>query len=155
LVNPKDNEQEEKIEQTKYEDLVTEESEREVEDDTANEPRTVTEAGEDTPQKSDIQAILQGLTPKFKYPRINDIAQSAMVSRIFPDNLLDKQKLAVLALLEEYDEDDSEVPVIDIIMNMQDAMSIGYEGRGIADRMEMAGVAHEEEMKKLADGLGL
>lgn len=138
-----------------YQDLVTEEPEREVSLEDYEAPVSVTEAEEDSPQTSDLKAVLRSISPKFKYDRINDLCQPAMVSRIFPDNLLDKQKLIALALLEEYEEDDDTVPVIDIIMGVQDALSIGYEGRGIVERLEIAGVAHEEEMEKLAKDLGL
>lgn len=148
-------EPEEVIEPINYEDLKTEEPEREVDLDELDIPRTVTETEEEHTQKSDIKAILDSISPKSKYQRINDLTQPAMVSRIFPDNMLDKNKLTVLSLLEEYEELDSEVPVIDTIMNVQDILSIGYEGRGIVERLEIAGVAHEEEMEKLAKDLGL
>jgi len=138
-----------------YEDLVTEEPEREVDFGDYDAPKSVTEVEEEAPQRSDLQAVLHAISPTFKYPRINDIVKSAMVSRIFPDNLLDKNKLIVLSLLEEYDEEDDEVPVIDIIQNVQDALSIGFEGRGIVERLEIAGVAHEEEMEKIARDLGI
>lgn len=148
-------EPEEVIKPINYEDLKTEEPEREVDLDELDIPRTVTETEEEHTQKSDIKAILDSISPKSKYQRINDLTQPAMVSRIFPDNMLDKNKLTVLSLLEEYEELDSEVPVIDTIMNVQDILSIGYEGRGIVERLEIAGVAHEEEMEKLAKDLGL
>lgn len=138
-----------------YQDLVTEEPEREVNVEEYNPPKSVTETEEDTGQDSDLKAVLRSISPKSKYPRINDLARPAMVSRIFPDNLLDKQKLIVLSLLEEYDENMDEIPIIDIIQNTQDMLSIGYEGRGIVERLEIAGVAHEEEMEKLAKDLGL
>lgn len=158
MVEPnKDNineEPEEIQEPVTYEDLVTEEPERDIDASAYESPKSVTETEEDTPQKSDLQAILHAITPKFKYKRVNDLCQSAMVSRIFPDNLLDKQKLIVLSLLEEYGEEE-DIPVIDIMMSAQDGLSIGYEGRGIAERLEIAGVAHEEEMEKLAKDLGL
>src|SRR4030042_2432889 len=110
----------------KYEDMVTEEPEREVDIDEYEAPKTVSETRDEAPQKSDIQAILHAISPKSKYTRINDLVQPAMVSRIFPDNMLDKQKLAVLGIEEEYAEDDADIQVMDIIMNVQDIMSIGY-----------------------------
>ncbi len=157
MVNPHDDmdDIEEPEEPITYEDLVVEEPEREVDLEDYEAPKSYTETEEDAPQLSDLKAVLRAISPKSKFERVNDLAQPAMVSRIFPDNLLDKNKLIVLSLLEEYEEEDSEVPVIDIISNVQDILSIGYEGRGIVERLEIAGVAHEEEMEKLAKDLGL
>ena len=143
---------EETPEVPEYKDLVVKEPELEVdlEDDDS---KSVTETEEESPQTSDIKAVLHAITPSSKYQRVNDLARPAMVSRIFPDNLLDKQKLVVLSLIEEHDENDSDIPVIDYIMNVQDMFSIGYEGRGIIERLEIAGVAHEEELEKMAKDL--
>jgi hypothetical protein len=154
MVSPHDD-IEEPEEPITYEDLVVEEPEREVDLEDYEAPKSYTETEEDAPQLSDLKAVLRAISPRSKFERVNDLAQPAMVSRIFPDNLLDKNKLIVLSLLEEYEEEDSEVPVIDIISNVQDILSIGYEGRGIVERLEIAGVAHEEEMEKLAKDLGL
>lgn len=137
-----------------YEDLVTEEPELEVDFDEYDVPKTVTETEEDSPQTSDIKAILKSLTPKSKYPRVNDFTQPAMVSRIFPDNFLDKMKISTFALMEEYG-DGVDIPIVDIIMGIQDGLSIGYEGKGIVDRMELAGVARDEEIEKLARDLNI
>lgn len=155
-INPEDIEEPEgDIEPLEYNDLVTEEPEREIDIEDFDAPKSVTEAEEEAPQLSDLKAVLCSLSPKFKVSRVNDLVQSAMVSRVPPDNLLDKQKIIVLSLVEEYNEDDAEIPVIDIIMNVQDALLIGLEGRGIVERLEIAGVAHEEEMEKIARDLGI
>lgn len=137
-----------------YEDLVQEEPEREInlEEYGGN---TITEEENGTEGKTDIQAILKVLTPRFPSKRLNDLLQPAMVSRIFPDNLLDKNKLIVLTLLQEHDPDDLSIDPVGYISMVQDGLSIGYEGRGIIDRLEIAGVAHEEELEKLSKDLGL
>jgi len=116
--------------------------------------RTLGEAEESTEHQSDLQAVLKGLTPKFKNKRLNDLSQPIMVSRIFPDNYLDLNYLLVMSLIEE-EEGNSDIDVVGIITGAQVATSIGYEGRGIADRLEIAGVAHEEEYDKLSKELGL
>lgn len=135
-------------------DSVIEEAEREVDLGAYVSPKSLSEAEEETRQKTDIQAILKVLTPKFSDKELNDILQPAMVSRIFPDNLLDKHKLIVLRELQRHAPTDS-IDIIGIISMSQDALSIGYEGRGISDRLEIAGVVHEEEMEKLSKELGL
>lgn len=138
-----------------YEDLVTEEPENELDLDDYDAPRSVTETEEDAPQTTDIKYIIDKLSPKSKFQRVNDLAQPAMVSRVFPDNLLDKMKLMVYSLIIEHEEEDSELPFADYVFNTQDMVSIGYEGRGIIDRLELAGVAREEEMEKALKDLGL
>jgi hypothetical protein len=152
---PEDFEEEFTKEPTTYEELVTEEPEREVTAEAYESSATATETMEDAPQTSDIQAILKSLSPKSKYPRVNDLCQPAMVSRIFPDNLLDKNKLIVLDLVEEHEETDVDIPLMDYIMNTQDMLSVGYEGRGIVERLEIGGVVNEKEMEQMAKELGL
>ena len=116
--------------------------------------KSLAEAEEDTQQKTDLQSAMKYLLPKYKSQRMNELLQSAMVSRIFPDNLLDKNYLLVMAMIEECADDD-DIDIVGIISTVQDALSIGYEGRGRIDILEIAGVAHEEEMEKLSKELGL
>lgn len=122
-------------------------------DDDEEYPRTIGEEMEESRQVTNVQAVLKSLTPRFPNRRVNELLQSAMVSRIFPDNFMDKHFLITAALIEEYDPFD-DPPVIEIISWVQDGLSIGYEGRGIGDRLEIAGAA-EEEMEKLSKQLGL
>ncbi len=149
-------EYEDELEQplSSYEDLANEEPERDIGLDESDMPKSLAEMEEDTEQKTDIQAILKVLTPKFSSKSLNDVLQPAMVSRIFPDNLLDKMKLLVLRELQ-LSQPTATIDIISVISNVQDALSIGYEGKGIIDRLEIAGVAHEEEMEKLTKELGL
>ena len=137
-----------------YSEMVTTLPEREVfldaEDVTMG--KSATEIEEEGGQQSDLKATLAALTPKSRYQRVNDICQSAMVSRIFPDNLLDKQKLIVLSLLQEYDET-AIPPFIDLMMNTQDMLSIGFNGMGIVERLELYGVAREEDLEKQINNL--
>ena len=132
---------------TKYEDLVQEEAEREVDLGDSGSIRTLAEAEEETENKTDLQAILRILTPTFPTKELNDVLQPAMVSRIFADNMLDKMKLLVLRQLQIHAPTER-IDLIGIISMVQDALSIGFEGRGIIDRLEIAGVAHEVEISK-------
>jgi hypothetical protein len=133
--------------------IVTEEPEQEVELDGVT-PQTLGEAEEETPHQTDLQAVLKYLHPKYKDKRVNELLQSAMSSRIFPDNFLDKNYLLVMSLMEEH-EGDLDIDVVGIISMVQDATSIGYEGRGRVEDLEVAGVAHEQEMEQLSKELGL
>jgi hypothetical protein len=138
-----------------YNDLKTEEPERVVAV-AGYKPSTPTESEEEeeSEHKTDIQAILLSLTPRFKNKRLNELVRSSMVSRIPPDNFTDKHFLLTAALIEEQIYDDNFDPV-GIISQTQDALLIGFEGRGIADRLEIAGVAHEQELDKLSKELGM
>jgi len=137
-----------------YEPIATEEPELEFDDVELSAERTLAEAEEETPHQSDLQAVLKYLHPKYKDRRLNELLQSAMSSRIFPDNFLDKNYLLVMSLIEEHEGDD-DIDIVSIISMVQDATSIGYEGRGRVEDLEVAGVAHEQEMENLSKELGL
>lgn len=152
---PDDIKQEEILESQAGLPIVTEEPEQEIEfEDYGGGDKTLTEAEEETPHQSDLQAVLKYLHPRYKDKRLNELLQSAMSSRIFPDNFLDKNYLLVMSLIEEREGDD-DIDIVGIISMVQDATSIGYEGRGRIEDLEVAGVAHEEEMEKLTKELGL
>lgn len=48
-----------------------------------------------------------------------------------------------------------DVDVVSFISMAQDGLSIGFEGRGRLEDLEIAGVAHDEEMEKLSKELGM
>ena len=137
-----------------YEDLVIEEPEVEVALEEIPINRTVSETEEETPQSTDLQAAMRALLPKFANKRMNELLQPTLVSRIFPDNFIDLNFLLSMTLIEEH-EPDADVDVVGIISTVQAGTSIGYEGRGRVDVLEIAGVAHEEEMEELTKKLGL
>jgi hypothetical protein len=116
--------------------------------------KSLSESEDEALHQSDLQSVLKSLSPKFKNERMNELLQPVMVSRIFPDNYLDLNYLLVMSMIEELGED-SDVDIVGIITGVQVGTSIGYEGRGIADRLEIAGVAQEQEMEKLSKELGL
>jgi hypothetical protein len=115
--------------------------------------KSLSEEEEDTERKTDLQAAMKALLPRYSDPRLNELLQPAMVSRIFPDNYLDKNFLLVMSVIEEREGED-DIDVVGIISKVQDGTSIGYEGRGRVDILEIAGVAHEEELQKLSKELG-
>jgi hypothetical protein len=151
-----DNENHEESEEPKvpeYENIVTVEPEREIDPNAITTPRTVSEAEEEGTTVSDFKALKNQLRPKFKYDRINDLVRSAMDSRIYPDHILDKEKLIVLQLILEHAEEDSEIPIMDYIMNTEDAIMIGINGQGIGDLLESFGAARDSDIEKVAKGL--
>ena len=136
-----------------YLDLKTEEPEREVDLDDYEAPKSLGEESEETEQLSDLQAALRQLHPQYKDKRMNEILQSAMVSRIPPDNILDKNNLICMSLIEDQ-ADNPDLDIMGIISMVQDATSIGLEGRDRVEILEVAGVAHEQEMEKITKELG-
>jgi len=133
---------------------ILEYDEREVGIDDLGGMKSLADAEDETPHQSDLQSVLKSLSPKFKNNRMNELLQPVMVSRIFPDNYLDLNYLLVMSMIEELEED-SDVDIVGIITGVQVGTSIGYEGRGIADRLEIAGVAQEQELEKMTKELGL
>jgi hypothetical protein len=147
-------EEKDNVEELLGEPAVLEEPEQELELEEAEGDQTLSEAEEEAPHDSDLKAVLRYLHPKYKDKRLNELLQSAMASRIFPDNFLDKNYLLVMSLIEEK-EGDNDIDVVGIISMVQDGTSIGYEGRGRVEDLEVAGVAHEEELERLSKDLGL
>ena len=139
-----------------YDNLVTEEPKREIDFDEFLVPKTIGEAEEEGVHKTDLQAAMTAITPRFATKRQNDILQPVMSSRIFPDNFLDVNYFINIYLLEEQEGDDAKyVDVLGTIINTQVATTIAYEGRHIIDVLEIAGVAHEEEMEKITRALDI
>jgi hypothetical protein len=147
-------EEKDNVEELLGEPTVLEEPEQELELEEAEGAQTLSEAEEEAPHDSDLKAVLRYLHPKYKDKRLNELLQSAMASRIFPDNFLDKNYLLVMSLIEEKEGED-DIDVVGIISMVQDGTSIGYEGRGRVEDLEVAGVAHEQEMERLSKELGL
>ena len=144
------------VEPPKFEELVTTLPERSVDDDGGNGfMPTASEADEETTGKTDLQSILKALTPRYKDTQLNEMLQPVMVARVFPDNMLDSCKMTALSRLFDQNPEDPDIDVWGIILATHNAHSIGYEGRGIIDRLEIAGVAHDEEMENISKQLGL
>ncbi len=135
--------------------LVIEEEEQELEFGDIGSAVTLSEAEEETPHQTDLQSVLKSLHPQYKDKRLNELAQSAAASRVFPDNFWAKHRLLVTSLVEEYAEEGKDVDIVGIVSMFQDALSIGFEGRGRVEDLQVAGVAHEEEMERISKELGL
>ncbi len=138
-----------------YEKMVSFEAEREVKLDNYTPPsKTIDEEEEVSEHLSDKQAALKILYPKYKDPELNEIAKSVTTSRVFPDNFMDKLFLLVASLMEKriYDKDFN--PAF-IISSIQDILSRAFEGRGIADTLDLMNADSTDEMDKLAKSLNL
>ena len=142
------------VEVPKYEDLKTEESERPIDLEEEEISKTLSEQEEETEQISDLKVIAKYLHPQYKDKRLNELLQSAASSRIYTDNLLDKNFLLSMSYIEEH-EGEKDIDVVGYISMIQDALSRGIEGRQRIEDLELAGVVHEEEVEKLARDLGM
>lgn len=139
----------------KYEEMVTLEPEREIKLDSYTPvSKTIDEEEEQSEHVTDKVAILRMLHPKYKDPYLNELARSARTSRIFPDNFTDKHFLLSASYIEEH-IDEKDLNVTGVISMIQDFLSVGFEGRGIADLEELAGAETSEELDKLSKSLGL
>lgn len=132
----------------------TELPQREVDLDELELAKSMTESEEETEHKTDLQTAMKHLLPKYKTKRMNELLQPIMMSGIFPDNYLDLNYFLVMSMIEE-GEGEADIDFSGIVTAAQVATSIGYERRGRIDILEVAGVAHEEEMQKLSKELGI
>jgi len=144
-----------------FDKVSTEESEREVEIDLpkgngSSGGAVSLEEAENSPNTTDMQAVLQRLFPKFKDKYIDEIASVIMVADIAPDVFLDMIYLTVTDIVEEMDADGEDISVQAIINKIYAVFSIGRERRGRIDSIQLAGAAREAaELENVAKGLGL
>ncbi len=138
----------------KYEDLLIEDEERPVDLENLPRAQSLSEAEDETQQVSDLKMVLKYLHPQYPDKKLNTKLQSAAASRIFADNLLDKQYSIVAPYIEEHAED-PDFDLMGSISIIQDALSRGFEGRQRVEDLEIGGVIHEEEVEKLSKELGL
>lgn len=139
-----------------YRDLVVETPPRPEEDGESggNDPSSsMSNALDGVSHKTSIQTIIDSLTPRCKDRRVDELMQPVMVSRVQPDNVLDRCKVTVFGRFYE-SEDRDNFDFLSTMSNVHDAVMIGFQGRGIADRLEAAGAQREEEIKELSQKLG-
>ncbi len=139
-----------------YDELKTTEPERKVDLPETDGHKSLDEAEGEVSTLTDVQASLRRLFPQFESKIINKVAQAAMVARIAPDVFLDMIYLTVTSIVEELDADGKEdIDVQGIINLTYAAFSIGLDGKGRIDALELAGSSREsEELEKLSKGLG-
>jgi hypothetical protein len=104
---------------------------------------------------SNLQVILKRLFPTFPYKVLNQTCQAVMVGRILPDVMLNRIKLTVIAIVEEWDEEeDGWINIQAIIDMVTTAYEIGLNSKGRVDAVEVnTGVKETEELEKLANSM--
>jgi len=137
-----------------YERLSVEEAEREVgpleEDSDGVKPKSLADKFDEAPELSDMQSTIKNLFPE----DLGDyIVNKVMVARIAPDVFIPLLKMLVN---EEITKSDPHKPisVAAIVAKIYTLLSIGLDGKGRIDHIELAGASKEtEELEKLGKGL--
>ena len=120
-------------------------------DDSEN---TLEESEASASDQSDLKATLQRLFPRFADDAVDRVAQAIMVARVHPESYLDQIYLTVLSILRRYDPR-QRVDVMGTINMVTSAFSIGLDGKGRIDAIEIHGSAKEEsELEKIASQFG-
>ena len=101
--------------------------------------------------RTDLQAGIKTITPKFSNKRLNEILQPIMLSDIPSEQYMDYvNMLSVMFMEESYDN--SGVDFMSILTAVNVAVSLGHQKKHVIDVLEMFGAAREDEMemKKLS-----
>lgn len=137
-----------------FDELAIEAPERVVEPLEEGEDKTtaksMAEKGEETPDLSDMQSAIAKLFPEGLG---DDIANKVMIARIAPDVFIPLLRLMVV---EEIMKSDPKKPisVVSTMAKIYTLLSIGLDGKGRIDHIELAGASKEtEELEKLGKGL--
>ena len=132
-----------------YEKLATEASERKVEKE--GEPETLEEKEEGTEGLSDLQVTLRKL-----FPELGDkIHNALMMARIAPDMFIPILRILVNSAIKKMDRDQP-LDVAEKASLFYVLASIGLDGKGRIDTIELAGSVKEaEELAELAKGFGV
>lgn len=135
-----------------YDDIATEEPEREVDFSQEYGGDSFSEVESSTQSTSDFKEITKILLHKFKDERIDEVVRPAMTSRIFADNFLDKYIFTIAMLVLEQDQF-KPFDFLTMVDHVQDGFSFGYQGRGIEDLLDAIGVTKESDIANLSDNL--
>lgn len=136
-----------------YKDKVILEPEREVEEDLGEEEdghKSLSEKIDETPDLSDMQSALRKLFPDSLG---DDIVNKVMVARVAPDVFIPLLKMLVN---EEIAKSDPTKPisVAVTVAKLYTLLSIGLDGKGRIDHIELAGASKDsEELEKFGKGL--
>lgn len=139
-----------------YEELAEEEAPRDliVPEEGDDGHKTLTERMEEQ-DMSDWHVAIARLFPEFEAEDIKELSSAVVVARIAPDVFLDMLRLTVISIIRRKDPKKPIYPmrVINMVYSL---MSIGLDGKGRIDLLELAGAMKEsEELKDLGKGLGI
>ena len=126
-----------------------------TDDDAPRKSRSEQEA--ESADLSDYKVTIRTLFPQFTNAIINKVAKAGMVARIAPEVFLDQMYLTVTDVCEMWDEErDGELDVQEIINLVYFALSIGIDGKGRVDIIQVSANSTEtKESSSLGSALGL
>lgn len=135
-----------------YNEMAEELPPREVEYSSGGEPQSLDEAEQYHPQLSDMQTADKGLFPDLG----DDVINALMMARVSPEIFVDIIRLNVNAEIERMDET-KEINIAKIATKWYTSGSIGLDGKGRIDRLELAGSSKEAdaELEKLSKSMGI
>ena len=113
--------------------------------------RSRAEAEEEPVDLSDLKATLNRLFPRIPVDKIDRVVRSAMVARISPDVFQDIIGLTVTDIVEMWDEEyDGELDVQEVINMVYFTFSIGLDGKGRLDAIQILSNTTESGSKELS-----
>lgn len=141
---------------SRYDELATIEAEKEVElseeemESDGTKPKSLAEKFDEKPDLSDLQSAIHNLFPSTLG---DDVINKLMIARIAPDVFIPLLRLLVVEEIQKSDPGKS-INVASTVAKMYTLLSIGLDGKGRIDHIELAGASKEtEELEKLGKGL--
>lgn len=132
-----------------FSQLATEEPESALEIDVPH-TKTLEEQEAENPHLSDLQAVI-----RMRFPDYGNVVENGlMMARISPDVFKALLRLKVNAEIKKQDPS-KPVDVTAIALKSYTQMTIGLDGKGGIDLIELAGVANDKEIAELSKNLGL
>jgi len=123
----------------------------------ADEPhKSRAESDEESTNISDIKYTFNKLYPRFTVAALDKVAKTAAVARIATDVFLDQMYLTVTDTVQMWNEDeDGELDVQEIINLCYWLLSIGIDGKGRVDIIQVSANATEsKDSSSLGSALG-
>jgi hypothetical protein len=133
-----------------FDQLATEEPEQELEVFNSPHTKTLEEQESENPHLSDLQSVIKMRFPDFG----NIVDNSLMMARISPDIFKALLRLKINAEIKKSNPN-KPVDVTAIALKSYTQMTIGLDGKGGIDLIELAGVANDKEIAELSKSLGM
>lgn len=137
-----------------YGDMSQEEPERELElsDEELAQVSSLSKRTELSPNLSDMQTAMLKLFPEDLMPKARKLLDLLMVGRIAPDVFMSLMRILVKQAVRRSDPR-KPLFVGEMVALIYGVLSIGVDGKGRIDALELAGAAREEqELAKLGGG---
>ena len=133
-----------------YNQMVTEKPARDIDIDDGEDIRSMEDREDEAPNLSDLQTTLRKL-----YPTLGEIIdQALMIARISPDMFIPMLRVLVNSYIKKQDPH-KPLDVANIASLYYVLCSIGLDGKGRIDIIELAGSAKEaDDLESLMKGMG-